>query len=52
MVLDVRGPGRWGSEAQATHCREGEAGYNVSLEGTMGGTQRPQTMTTETQGIA
>ena len=20
---------RWGSEAQTTHCREGEAGYNV-----------------------
>jgi hypothetical protein len=45
-------PRRWGSEAQATHCREGEAGYNVSLEGTMGGTPRPQTITTETQGIA
>ena len=25
-------PARRGSEAQATHCREGEAGYNVSLE--------------------
>ena len=23
-------PGRWGSEPLATHCREGEAGYNVS----------------------
>ena len=43
---------RWGSEAQATHCREGEAGYNVSLEGTMGDTQRSQTISTEFQGIA
>ena len=43
---------RWGSEAQATHCREGEAGYNVSLEGTMGDTQRSPTISTETQGIA
>ena len=50
MVLNE--PRRWGSEAQATHCREGEAGYNVSLEGTMGGTPRPQTIKTETQGIA
>jgi hypothetical protein len=45
-------PVRWGSEAQATHCREGEAGYNVSLEGTMGVTQRSPTISTETQGIA
>jgi len=43
---------RWGSEAQATHRREGEAGYNVSLEGTMGDTQRSQTISTEFQGIA
>ena len=50
MVLNE--PRRWGSEAQATHCREGEAGYNVSLEGTMGGTPRPQTIKTEIQGIA
>jgi RNA-directed DNA polymerase len=44
--------GRWGSEAQATHRREGEAGYNVSLEGTMGDTQKSQTISTENQGIA
>jgi hypothetical protein len=25
-------PVRWGSEAQATHCREGEAGYGVYWE--------------------
>ncbi len=23
--------GRWGTEAQGTHCREGEAGYDVLL---------------------
>ncbi len=43
---------RWGSEAQATHCREGEAGHNVSLVGTMGDTQRSQTISTDNQGIA
>ena len=45
-------PIRWGSEAQATHRREGEAGHNVSLEGTMGDTQRSPTISTENQGIA
>lgn len=44
--------GRWGSEAQATHCREGEAGHNVSLEGTMGDTQKSPTISTQNQGIA
>jgi len=44
--------GRWGSEAQATHCREGEAGHNVSLVGTMGDTQMSQTISTVNQGIA
>jgi hypothetical protein len=43
---------RWGSYAQATHRREGEAGHNVSLEGTMGDTQRSPTISTENQGIA
>ena len=42
---------RWGSEAQAPHRREGEAGYNVSLEGTID-TQKSQTISTENQGIA
>jgi len=31
-------PGRWGTEAQGTHCREGKAGHNVFLEGKAGGT--------------
>jgi hypothetical protein len=43
---------RWGSEAQATHCREGEAGYNASLVGTMGDTQKSQTISSQNQGIA
>jgi len=43
-------PVRWGSEAQATHHREGEAGHNVSLEGTMGDTQRSPTIPSFIQG--
>ena len=35
---------RRGSEAQATHCREGEAGHDDLLKGTTGGTPRPQTV--------
>ena len=38
--------------AQAAHCREGDAGYNVFLEGTMGDTPRSQTISTKNQGIA
>jgi len=38
--------------AQATHCRKGEAGYNVFLEGTMGDTLRSQTISMQNQGIA
>jgi len=45
-------PVRWGSEAQATHCREGEAGHNVFVEGKMGDTSRSQTISTKLQGIA
>ncbi len=51
-MFEVIRTGRWGSAAQATHCREGEAGYNVSLEGTMGDTQRSQTISTDNQRIA
>jgi hypothetical protein len=43
---------RWGSGAQATHRREGEAGHNVSLVGTMGDTQRSQTISMDNRGIA
>jgi retron-type reverse transcriptase len=46
------GPGRWGSEAQATHLREGEAGYDVLLKGKMGDTSRSQTVSTRLQRIA
>lgn len=46
--------GRKGGEplVPGTHCREGEAGYNISLEGTMGDTPRSQTISHENQGIA
>ncbi len=39
-------------EPKATHCREGEAGYNVLLKGIMGDTLRSQTISTELQQIA
>ena len=52
MVLRTAKPGRWGSEAQATHCREGEAGYDVLLKGKMGDTSRSQTVSTKLQRIA
>jgi RNA-directed DNA polymerase len=51
MVLE-REPGRWGSDAQATHCREGEAGYDVLVKGKMGDTSRSQTVSTRLQQIA
>ncbi len=44
--------GRWGSDVQATHCREGEAGHNVLLGGKMGDTLRSQTISTQLQQIA
>ena len=43
---------RWGSKAQATRCREGEAGHNVLLKGNMGDTSRSQTISTKLQRIA
>lgn len=45
-------PVRWGTEAQGTHCREGEAGHNVLLERKMGDTLGSQTISTELQQIA
>ncbi len=45
-------PGRWGTETQGTHCREGEAGHNVLLKGNMGDTSRSQTVSTKLQQIA
>ncbi len=39
-------------EPKATHCREGEAGYNVLLNRIMGDTLRSQTISTELQQIA
>jgi hypothetical protein len=45
-------PGRWGTEAQGTHCRAGDAGQNVLLGGTRGDTSRPPTISTTLQRIA
>ena len=45
-------PGRWGSETQATHLSEGEAGHNELMDGTMGDTQRSQTISTKLHQIA
>jgi len=47
-----RGPVRWGTKAQGTHCREGETGHNVLLGGTMEDTLRSQTVSTKLQQIA
>ncbi len=32
--------GRWGTDVQGTHCREGEVGCNVLLKGNIGDTLR------------
>lgn len=45
-------PGRWGTDVQGTHCREGDAGHNVLMEGNMGDTSRSQTISMELQQIA
>ena len=46
------GLGRWGTEAQGTRWREGEAGHHVRLEGKMGDTSRLPTIATKLQRIA
>ncbi len=48
----VRRPGRWGSETQATHCREGEAGHNVLSERKMRDTQKSPIMSANLRQIA
>ena len=45
-------PGRWGTEAQGTHCREGDVGHNVFLGGTMGDTPGSPTISMKLQRIA
>jgi hypothetical protein len=45
-------PVRWGTKAHGTHCREGEAGHNVFLEGPMGDTPGSPTVSTKLQRIA
>lgn len=52
MVSNYVRPGRWGSDAQATHCREGETGCDVLMEGKVGDTSRSQTISTKLQQIA
>src|SRR5262249_6633840 len=44
--------GRWGTEAQGTHRREGEAGHTVLLGGQMGETSSSPTISTQLQRIA
>ena len=46
------GIGRRRSDAQASRCSEGEAGYNVLMKGKMGDTQRSQTISTKLCQIA
>ena len=50
--MDLMRLRRWGTEAQGTHCREGETGHTVFLEGTMGDTQGSQTISMKLQRIA
>lgn len=45
-------PGRWGTETQGTHCREGETGHNVQLDRKTEGRSRPQTVLAKLQRIA
>jgi RNA-directed DNA polymerase len=52
MVGEKSIPVRWGTEAQGTHCREGETGHNILLKGKMGDTSRSQTVSTKLQRIA
>ncbi len=48
----ISGSVRWGSETQATHCSEGEAGHDVLMDGTMGDTQKSPTISTKLYQIA
>ena len=45
-------PRRWGTEAQGTHWREGDAGQNVPLGGKMGETSSSPTIHTRLQRLA
>src|SRR5437660_3556528 len=56
---EYRGPGalgfwsgRWGTNAPGTHCREGEAGQHVFLEGPLGETPGSPTVSMKLQSIA
>jgi RNA-directed DNA polymerase len=45
-------PEKWGTEAQGTHCREGDTRHNALLDGKTGDTSRPQTVSSKLQKIA
>ena len=47
-----RRPGRWGTEAQGTHGREGDTGQNAQLGGKMGETPSSRTISTTLQRLA
>jgi len=56
---EYRGPGalgcwsgRWGTHVPGTHCREGEAGHHVCLEGPLGETPGSPTVSMQLQSIA
>ncbi len=44
MDVAVLAFGKVGKLTRATHCREGETGHNVLLEGNMGDTKKSPTM--------
>ena len=50
--MDIYCLRRWGTKAHGTHCREGEVGHNVFLEGPMGDTLGSPTISTKLQRIA
>lgn len=52
MIPNCSGLTKWGTDVQGTHQREGEAGHNVYLEGTMGDTPGSQTVSMKLQRIA
>src|SRR5438128_1283052 len=56
---EYRGPGalcfwagRWGTNVSGTHCREGEAGHHVFLEGPLGETPGSPTVSMQLQSMA
>lgn len=52
VLAEHKTDSRWGSEIQATHCREGEAGYDKSCKETEEANNMLQTLSTTLQRIA